>query len=359
MLVSLGRWSSQHRKRVMVAWLLLFVVGIVVGGQVFNRLKDANGGSGAESVQGFNLMDDARSSDPGVIAVVDGRPINDPATRAAVLRAKQEVTRIKDVTGVVTAYDTTDARLRSTDGNASLMLIDVKKSDSDDATAAHRQVQDIRDALDGSVPGASVKVGGDLAVQRDGMTATSRDLYMGELIALPILLVALVFVFRGVRVAFIPLAGALVTVAGAMLLLDAITYLTDVGTYAVDVVVLFGIALAVDYSLLMASRFREERVRENDVGEVAARTTAAAGRTITFSALTVIASLAGLFAFGDPTFTSLAFGGIATVLIALLAGLTLTPALLTQSANKLGHMPRQAAMTGSSVGWRVESNAGR
>ena len=288
-------------------------------------------------------MDKASTQGPSLVAVVDGPPVGTAANRNAVLAAKARVGRLPDVTGVVTAYDVKPPQLRSRDGNASLMLITVKKAEG---MAMHQQVQSVRDAVHGSVPGATVKVGGDLAVSRDLMMTMSRDLYMGELIALPILLVALVFVFRGFRVALIPLAGALVTVAGALLLLLGTTRVMDVGSYAVDVVILFGMALAVDYSLLMASRFREEKAGGADLATTTALTLAAAGRTIAFSALTVIASLAGLFAFGDPTFTSLAVGGIATVLVALLAGLTLVPALLAATANHLGHLPRQVAGEG-------------
>ena len=346
MLAALGSWTGRHRRWVLTAWVFTFVIGIAVGGQVFSHLKDSTGGSGSESIKGFNLMDHANPNGPSVIALVDGRRVTDPATKAAVLAAKSKVEAVHDVTDVTTAYDVNDPRLRSSDGRASLMLITVKKTDSTDQMAMHQQVSDIRAALHDTVRGANVRVGGDLAFSRDTMTQTSKDLLMGEAIALPILLLALVFVFRGVRVALIPIAAALVTVAGAMLLLLGTTHLLDVGSYAIDVVTLFGIALAVDYSLLMANRFREQRTAGADVLEATSRTTAAAGRTITFSALTVIASLSGLFAFGDPTFTSLAIGGIATVLIALAAGLTLVPALLAMCANHLGQLPRQTAGEG-------------
>jgi RND superfamily putative drug exporter len=346
MLAAIGSWSCRRRRWVMAAWALLFVVGVAIGGQVFGHLKDSIGSSGSESVKGLNLMDDANSHGPSVMALIDGKNVDDPATKVAVLAAKAKVEKVRDVVDVTTAYDVRDPRLRSTDGDASLMLIDVKKTDKTDVVAMHRQVDDIRHALAGSVPGAKVQVGGDLAFSRDSMTRMQKDLMMGEAIAMPILLLALVFVFRGVRVALIPIAGALVTVVGAMLLLLGTTYVTDVGSYAVDVVTLFGIALAVDYSLLMANRFREERAAGADVLEATSRTTAAAGRTITFSALTVIASLAGLFAFGDPTFNALAIGGIATVLFALAAGLTLVPALLAACVNHLGQMPRQVAGEG-------------
>ena len=346
MLARLGSWSYRRRRFVMAAWAILFVVGIGLGGQVFGHLKDSIGSSRNESIKGLTLMDDANPHGPSVMALIDGRSVSDPATRAAVLAAKAKVENVSDVTHVTTAYDVHDPRLRSTDGDASLMLIEVKKTDKNDPMAMHRQVDDIRHALAGSVPGATVRVGGDLAFSRDQMSQMSKDLMMGEAVAMPILLLALVFVFRGVRVALIPIAGALVTVAGALLLLLGTTTVLDVGSFAVDVITLFGIALAVDYSLLMANRFREQRAAGADVQEATAQTTATAGRTITFSAMTVIASLAGLFAFVDPTFSSLAVGGIVTVLIALAAGLTLVPALLAVCVNHLGQMPRQVAGEG-------------
>ena len=103
-----------------------------------------------------------------------------------------------------------------------------------------------------------------------------------------------------------------------------------------------------DYSLLIVSRFREERGADPE-GELAAavtRTVGTAGRTISFSAMIVIASLAGLFAFGDPTFTSLAIGGIATVLVALASGLTLVPALLGSWGRKIKPAERQVGDEG-------------
>ena len=335
MFSAFGSWVYRHRRLVLVGWLVLFVVGIVVGSGVFNNLKDSNGAGSSESVQGFKILDKASGTGPSIVAVVSGRPVDDPATRAAVDAASQKVSALPGVVSVATAYSTPDPQLRATDGSASLIVVTVRKTD--DPMTGHSQVEKVRSVLHDAVPGATVKVGGELAVSRDQMAATQSDLVKGELIALPILLLALFFVFRGWRSALMPVMSALVTVAGALLILLAVTKVIDVGGYAIDVVALFGIALAVDYSLLIVSRFREERGADPD-GELAAavaRTVGTAGRTISFSAMIVIASLAGLFAFGDPTFTSLAIGGIATVLMALAVGLSLVPALLGMWGRKI------------------------
>jgi RND superfamily putative drug exporter len=207
-------------------------------------------------------------------------------------------------------------------------------------------VDAMRSAALGAVPGARVQVGGGLGVSRDNMVGSQNDLVRGEAIALPILLIALFFIFGGLRAALLPIFAALATTAGALILLMGMTHLPAVASYATDVIILFGLALAVDYSLLMVSRFREARAAGADVTGAVEHTAATAGRTVTFSALTVAAALSGLFAFGDPTFTSVAVGGIATVAVALAAALTLIPALLAAWGPKLKPARRQAAEDG-------------
>jgi RND superfamily putative drug exporter len=341
---ALGRFSFRHRRAVLIAWALLFVVGIALGGMVFGRLTTPNGGASTESIKGFNVLDKAITTGPSIVVVVDGPPVNAPDTRAAVQRLTAKLAALPDVTSAVNAYSSPDPRLRATDGKGSLIVLSMRKTDN--VMAEHGVVDQARSAVRGQVPGATVRVGGDLAVDRDGMTATQKDLLRGNLIALPILLVALFFIFRGWRAALLPIFAALVTLAGALLILYGITQFTDVANYALDVIILFGLALAVDYSLLMVNRFREERATTDEPTMAVARTVATAGRTVTFSALTVAAALAGLFAFGDPTFNSLAFGGIATVLVALAAGLTLIPALLAVWSGKIKLAARETADDG-------------
>jgi RND superfamily putative drug exporter len=345
MLSALGHFVYRRRRLVLLGWAVLFVVGIAVGGGVFNHLKDSNGAGSSESVQGAQLLEDASNSSATLVAVVNGQPVDDPATQAAVVRASQSVSALPHVVDVVNAYNANDPRLRAKDGRASLIVITLRESTDTDMGAIHDDVARVRQALDHAVPGATVKVGGQLAAMTDQNDATQKDLVRGELIALPILLLALFLVFRGWRSALMPVMSALVTVAGALLILLAATKFIDVGGYAIDVVALFGIALAVDYSLLIVNRFREERAADAgcDLATAVSRTVGTAGRTISFSAMIVIASLAGLFAFGDPTFTSLAIGGIATVLVALAAGLTLVPALLSSWGRKIKPAEHQVA----------------
>jgi RND superfamily putative drug exporter len=345
MLATIARFCVRRRRWVLAAWMLLFIAGITIGMTVFGRLHDSNGGAGTESVRGYNLMQQASSMGPTAVVLVKGPPTAAPGTRAAVLALTTRLEKVPNVTGAINAYASpADSALRSPDGHASVIVVSVRKNIP--MMQQMMVVTALRSAARGAVPGATVQVGGDLGVNQDGMAAATNDLYRGEAIALPVLLIALFFIFRGWRAALLPLAAALTTISGALILLDAMTHVTDVAQYSVDVITLFGLALAVDYSLLILKRFREVRAVGADVPAAVEFTAATAGRTVTFSALTVTAALAGLLAFGDPTFTSVAIGGISTVLVALAAAVTLIPALLAAWGPKLKIAHRQEAEDG-------------
>src|ERR687886_539368 len=104
MYARLGRVCFEHRRAVLLSWLAVLVVGFVVGGGVFGGLKDSNGGSGTESVKGFNLLDDHTTMGPSAIAVVDGAPVGDPSTRAAVERLSAKLRALRHVESVANAY---------------------------------------------------------------------------------------------------------------------------------------------------------------------------------------------------------------------------------------------------------------
>jgi RND superfamily putative drug exporter len=150
----------------------------------------------------------------------------------------------------------------------------------------------------------------------------------GELLSLPVALVVMVVVFGGVLAAGLPLVAALSTIAGALLVLLGASYAMDLSPDVVSVVTVLGLGLAIDYGLLIVSRFREERARGLVVADAVVRTCATAGRTVAFSGVTVAVALCGLLVLDDPTFRSMGAAGIAVVLVAVAAPLTLTPALL-------------------------------
>src|SRR5439155_24582297 len=139
---------------------------------------------------------------------------------------------------------------------------------------------------------------------------------------------ALVIVFGGVLAASLPLGVAVAAVTGTLLGLLALTAVADVSQYAVNVVSLLGIGLAVDYSLLIVSRFREQRAAGDSVEDAVVIAADTAGRAVLVSGLAVAAALGGLSVFAEPLLASMALGGAVVVVLATAAALTLVPALL-------------------------------
>ena len=334
MLEHVGRLVVRHRWLVVGCWSLVVVAGITVGGQVFGHLHDASGSASAESVRAMKILDSERTRRTDLLVVVSGRTSSGRPAAPSRPLVDGLAHRLRQVP-FVTHVDSSQQMGAAGAMPASTQVLSLETRPTGDMMRKVNEVDTIRELAKSSVPDARVEVGGDLAVMRDQMATSEHDLVAGEVISLPLLLIALFFVFRGWRPALLPLGAAVATVTGALLALLAATRFVDVAGYAVDVAVLFGLALAVDYSLLMVSRFREQRASGRSVDDAVAGSVATSGRTIVFSALTVTVALAGLFLFGNPTFTSLAIGGIATVLVALAAGLTLTPALTAIWGSKI------------------------
>jgi len=344
MFATIARFCVNRRRWVLAAWMLLLVIGLAVTLPLFKHLKNANGAPGSESSRGAAIVDKAMGMGPTALVLVKGPPVNAPGTRAAVQALTAKLERVPNVTGAVNAYTSPNPQLRARDGHASLIVVSLTKGA--DMMTQNMAVGTMRADAVGSVPGAQVKVGGDAGAMADSMTAPENDLVHASLLAFPILLVALFFIFRGLRAALVPIVASLAAMATTFIALLGVTYVTSLAPYATDVVMLLGLGLAVDYSLLMVNRFREARATGASVADAVEHTGATAGRTVTFSALTVATALSGLFFFGDPTFTSVAIAGIATVLIAMAAALTLIPALLAAWGRKLGAKARQDASDG-------------
>ena len=178
-------------------------------------------------------------------------------------------------------------------------------------------------------PGIRAYVSGQAAIQRDLDPVFSSDLHRGEFeIALPAALVVLLFVLGVSAVVTLPLIFAGATIAGTLGLVFVIAHATVLSTYVTNLVELIGLALAIDYSLLIVSRFREELETGDDVAEAVVRTMATAGRSVLFSGATVTLGLALLLFIPVPFVRSLGVGGLLIPVVSVAAAATLLPALL-------------------------------
>ena len=194
---------------------------------------------------------------------------------------------------------------------------------------AKRLTQTLRDALRRAGAPARTYVSGQPAIQHDLDPVFESDLRRGETLALPVALAVLLVVFGLSLAVVLPFVFAACTIAGALLVLYAVAHATSVVTYATNLVVLLGLGLAIDYSLLIVHRYREELARREGVQTAVVRTMATAGRTVVFSGLTVALGLALLLLMPVPFVRSLGIAGVVIPLVSLAAALTLQPALLS------------------------------
>ncbi|MEU3566186.1 MMPL family transporter [Kitasatospora sp. NPDC006786] len=325
-LAALGRFCFRHRRWVLGLWAVVLVVGVLIGGRVFEGSVAGASSASAEADRGSAVVAAADQAKGTVTAVVDGRPVDDPAVKAAVEKATAEIAALPGVSSALDAYGSgpAPAALRSADGTASLVTVRMADTAS---TAQTDAVTERLGALNGA-GGAHVTVGGDLVLQQEVKQQTEKDTRFGEMVTLPLTLIVMVLVFGGLAAASLPVIGAVASVGGALLAMFGFSRIMDIDTSVLPIATVLGLGLSIDYALLMVNRFREERGHGADIAAAVERTAATAGRTVAFSGLTVAVALSGLFVFTSPVLGAVAAAGVSVVVIAVAAALTLIPALL-------------------------------
>jgi trehalose monomycolate/heme transporter len=345
MFESLGRLMFRRRRWVLAAAGVFVVVAALWGTGVFGSL----GGGGfedpdSESARAAQQAKQAFGRHAADVVVLYSSPtqtVDDAAFGASAQRTLAALPK-RYVAKTTSYWNTRAPQLVSADRHATYAVLELAGADGDareDALAA------VRGEL--AAPGLATKVGGETAIDHDGDTQVAADIGRAESLSMPLLLVLLVVVFGALAAAGMPLVVGGLAILGAFTALRLLTMVTDVSVFAINLVTMLGLGLAIDYALFVVSRFREELAAQppgpKRVEDALARTMATAGRTVCFSGLTVAISLAGLLLFPQMFLRSMGFGGIAAVLVAMVAALTVLPALL----GVLG--PRVNAL---SVPWR-------
>src|SRR4029079_11755727 len=167
---------------------------------------------------------------------------------------------------------------------------------------------------------------------------SEKDLLLMESIAIPLSFVVLVWVCGGLLAAAVAPGGGGCAILGSMAVLRAITYVTDVSIYALNLTVAMSLALAVDYTLLIVSRFRDELAECGDRNQALIRTMATAGRTVLFSAMTVALSMVALVLFPMYFLKSFAYAGIAVVAFAAVAAIVVAPAAIVLLGDRVASL---------------------
>ncbi|KQM57398.1 MMPL family transporter [Agreia sp. Leaf210] len=328
MLESIGRWVARHRRIVLAAWGVLFVGGIVLGGEVFDKTSPVEDSpAGSESMATQLRLDDLDPEGEIVTAAITGTDFYSPELRQNATDVMQQLREVPGVVEVKDAY--TSGGIVGDDGSSSLVTVELAQTlDEEQLLVATAEIS----SLLHSIEPADVLVGGKFLAEQEFVDRAVTDAALGEGLAIVALFVLLAVVLGGFRVAAFPIVAALAVIAVALLALSGLITVVPVNEFAVNIVTILSLGLAVDYSLLVLARFREERRRAPGVGleQVIGLTVASSGRAVLVSGLAVFIALVGLMMLGDPLLSGMAIGGAASVLLATLAGLTLLPALIAQ-----------------------------
>ena len=345
-MIRFASFADRFRWPVILVWIAVVAVGAFASAGLNDLLSNRFDIPDTESTKVLELLqsDFGQRGDSTFVFVVqteDGQPATPALVRETGAAAERAAAALgsAQVGAVQTSGDLVYAPIGTTLEPA----------------AAQVRVEEMRTAI-GGIDGATAYLTGQTAINKDLQPIVNEDLIRGELIAIPIAIVVLLFIFGTLIATFVPLAFALATVPTTLGIVWIAAHRIDMAIYVTNLVTLIGIGIAIDYSLLVVYRFREEMLAiqrrklgpEGDaravdltraeVREALNPTMEYAGHAVVFSGLTVAVGLAGLTLLPLPFIRSMGVGGLIIPLISILAALTLLPALLSLCGVWLGRL---------------------
>ena len=359
MLDTIANLTWRRPKLVLALVAAFVVVAGVLGRGVADHLKPAGfADSASESERATALLREKLGYDPnpGIVLLVRDRgggrlDVRSPAVRGEVQRISDALGRAKHVGRVVNPLeDRQQARgLIAKDGRSLLLLGHLSSQDveSDGGEAAEDAGRRVRSNM------LDVRMAGFATGFHEVNDQTRKDLRKSELIAFPILAVLLLIVFRAVVAAAIPLSIGVISIVGMSLVLRTMAAIVDTSLFAQNIATLLSLGLAIDYGLLLVSRYREELERLGPTREAHRRTVATAGRTVLFSGFTVAAALAGLVVFPQRFLYSMAIAGASAAILTALVAVFVVPSLLALLGARVNALAirRGPAVSDESGGW--------
>jgi len=335
-LYKLGRLSFRRRRLFAGAWLALLGAAIVAGLTLSGPTSDSFSIPGTEAQTAINQLEQKfpQASADGatarvVFAAADGEKLTDPANKAAIDRA---VTELQNAPLVANVADPFTAGGVNPDGRYAYARVTYEVS-SDQVTEEAREALTAV-AEEGRDAGLTVEVGGDAAAAQGETGAT-------EVIGVAVAAVVLLITFGSLVAAGLPLLMALIGIGVGIMSITALTGFVELSDSTSILALMLGLAVAIDYSLLIVSRYRHELALGREQEEAAGRAVGTAGSAVVFAGLTVVIALAGLSIVGVPFLTQMGLGAAFTVTIAVFIALTLLPAMLGFAGKRINGRRRR------------------
>ena len=353
MLTRLAAFVIRFRWWVIAGWVAVFLVSVAFAPRVTSQLKHGFGELDTESRAALRLVSEELGYTESSVTLVfssDSLDVDDPAYAEQVERAVAPLRQRPDVARIVT-YDSIPGDTFVADDRRTTYAFVELDASLDEAVDL---VEPIRDGL--GETDLDVWVTGGIALFADLSIYSERDLQRAELITIPLLAILLLIVFGSAVAAGLPVAMGMLSVVTTLALVFGVAQVTDMSIFVLNIASFLGLGMAVDYSLLMVSRFREELQRarahlgedteisvhpelvegrflqkkpDSAVASAVTTTIETSGKAIVFSAGTSVIALSGLLFFDMMMMRSLGVGGITVILFSMLIALTLLPALFT------------------------------
>ncbi|MGH9279757.1 MAG: MMPL family transporter, partial [Acidimicrobiales bacterium] len=339
---SLARASSRHPKRTILLWVLAVVVAIGFNATLgtsstTTEMKFTNE---PESVQASNLLEDLRGPERDTEVFIIENPavtVDDPAFRSYVgnLVSKLRALGPEVVTSAVSFYETNEPSMVSQDRHVTIVPVTV--------AGPMQKAVDHFDELntvveDSAQAGFTTQFFGGAALSEDFNRVAEEDLKKGESIGILAALIILIVVFGAVVAATLPVIVGVAAITIAVGIVALVGQISQFSFFVTNMISMMGLAVGIDYSLFVTSRFREERHRGLDKLDAIEAAGATASRAVFFSGLTVVLALLGMLLVPSTVFRSLAAGAIFVVIVAVLASITLLPALLGALGDKINKL---------------------
>src|SRR5438874_6590287 len=326
MLTNLATFIDANGRRVLLVAVLAVAIAGAFGLGVAKHMSPYGASDPAtQSVQATNRFEAAAGQkiDPGIVAIVSAGDVRTAAVKRRVEQVAAQLRVQPDVASVVSFYDTRDPAMVSRDRHSTYAVAYFKpRSD--------RQLKDAAQRIEDQFAGQrDVRLGGEQIADAQANTQVGHDLARAELLAFPFIFLLSLLFFRSLVAALLPPLLGGVAIVATFFALRIISSFADLSVFALNLVTGMGLGLAIDYSLFMVSRYREEAARSDFGAQALIRTLQTAGRTILFSSLTIAAALASLSIFPQRFLYSMGIAGAVVALIAAALALIVLPALLT------------------------------
>jgi RND superfamily putative drug exporter len=274
-----------------------------------------------------------------------------PAFQAAIAQTVAPLAGDPNVTGIVGYAQTKDARFISTAGSATYVVIQLNATDEQSVDL----VSGIRAELRAPA-GFSYQLSGYGPITKDAAVLSEKDLIRAETVSLPIVAFILVVVFASLIAAAMPLLVAGLAIPTTLGLIYFVSRQIEMSVYVINIATMLGLALAIDYSLFIVSRFREELARGRTVGEAVEKAVATSGKAVTFSGLAVAIGLSGLLLFKSSAISSIGVAGSLVVISTLIYALTFLPATLGMLGTRVNSLSLGGLFR--RLGWRPSAGGG-